>query len=155
VIVFILFLVLVIYLYSYGYNNPDPATCWVVKGVDSTALTRDEITAKAASLGVEIPDGYPVEMHKVYVAWAQWGFWTQFILIIVTIASLVVANFAPVIFAYMSSITGLVWFISTVLWIVFGGITRYTFGGIVAAGDKLVKEETESLKEFEVRRLEA
>lgn len=127
----------------------------MIKGVDSASLTRDEIQSKAETLGIEIPDGYPIEMHKVYTAWALWGFWTQFILIIVTIASLVVANFAPIVFAYMSSITGLGWFISSLLWVIFGAIWRYSWGGTVAAGDRLVREDNESTEDYDKRRLEA
>lgn len=28
-------------------------------------------------MGVDIVDGYPMEMHQVYIIWFLWGFWAQ------------------------------------------------------------------------------
>lgn len=77
----------------YAYGNSDPAACWVVKGVQAPALTREAIIAKAAELSVEVPDGYPVEMHKLYVTWFKWGFWTNMSLIIVIVTAAIIAIF--------------------------------------------------------------
>ena len=55
--------------------------------------------------------------------------------------TLVLACVKPSLAAVTGTIGGLGWLVSTVLWLVFGAIWRYSYGGSVAAGDKLVRED--------------
>ena len=121
-----LFIVLTIYCGVYAYSNPDPANSWIVKGVDSPALTKSAIVDKATSEGVTIGEGYPIDMHKVFVAWATWGFWQNLILLTVFALSIVIGTCFPKVLAIMSGLTGLGWLLGTILWLVFGGIWRYS-----------------------------
>ena len=50
---------LTVLLGIFAYKNPDPGSCWVVKGLDAPQPTKDGVIAKAALLGVSIPEGYP------------------------------------------------------------------------------------------------
>ena len=88
-------------------------------------------------MGIDIVDGYPVEMHKVYVAWFLWGFWLQIALIAISIICFVlyrVKESASKVFGIVSF--SLYW-ITTFVWLACGGIWRFSKAGIVASGDKL------------------
>ena len=80
-------------------------------------------------------------MHKVYRAWALWGFWTNMVLFSSLFLSMVLVCFKPAWAAITSSVGGLGFLISTILWLVFGAIWRYSAGGSIAAGDRLVRED--------------
>ena len=138
-----LFVALTLTLGSYGMSNPDPNECWVIKGIDASATTRDGMVAKATALSKPVPEGYPIEMHSVYVAWALWGFWVNFIFIAINVTSMVLMSFnvIPVIAMITSALTATGWVISSILWLVLGTIWRFSAGGSVAAGDKLEKPE--------------
>ena len=147
---FALIITFTIMLGIYAYGNPDPAACWVIKGVQAPGLTREAIIAKAAELSVEVPEGYPVEMHKLYVTWFSWGFWTNMSLAIVMIVSAVIAIFwrhLCLIVLGLVAIAG--WFISLVIWVVFGFIWRFTTGGTIAAGDWLVRDDGQTSESWE------
>ena len=137
VIILTLFITLTIYCGVYAYSNPDPANAWIIKGVDSTSLTKSAAVDKATAEGITVPEGYPIDMHKVFVAWATWGFWQNLILVCVFLLSLVVSKWSPKVFAIMGTLTALGWLLGSILWLVFGGIWRYSQGGIIASGDKL------------------
>ena len=141
ILVATIFIVLTFYLGSYGFKNPDPDSCWVIKGVDSAALTKEGIIAKAKAASVDVPEGYPLEMHKVYTAWALWGFWTNVGMVSMFILTSILAFIKPTISVITATVGGLGWLVSTVLWLVFGAIWRYSYGGSVAAGDRLVRED--------------
>lgn len=73
----ILYTVFVFFLGIYGYNNPDPDACYFIEGLETTELTRADAISKAASLGVPVKVGYPVNMAHLYRAWFIWGFWDK------------------------------------------------------------------------------
>ena len=135
------FVTITVYLGIYGYNNPDPDSCWVVKGLDAPQPTKDGVIAKSAQLGVTIPEGYPVEMHHLFRAWFKWGFWSKIYLVV-----------SGTIFSSMnkcigktSSVLGAIscglYLTNGLIWIVFGAIWRYTGAGKTAAGDNLERPE--------------
>jgi hypothetical protein len=141
VIILTLFITLTVYCGVYAYNNPDPGNAWIIKGVDSPSLTKSAAVDKATADGVTVPEGYPIDMHKVMVAWATWGFWQNLILVAIFALSIAIGTCAPKAFAVMGSLTGLGWMLGTILWLVFGGIWRYSNGGMIASGDRLEKAD--------------
>jgi|Transcript_26 hypothetical protein len=141
VVVLTLFITLTVYCGVYAYNNPDPANAWVIKGVDSPSISKAAALTKAADESVTVLEGYPLDMHKIFVAWATWGFWQNLVLVCVFIAATVVGAWAPSVFKIVGSLTGLGWLLGTIAWLVFGAIWRYSVGGSVAAGDMLVRED--------------
>ena len=74
-IILTVFTILTIYLRYYGYSSPDPAACWIIRGVNQASLSKAEAIKKAEDAGISIPAGYPVDMHKVFASWCIWGFW--------------------------------------------------------------------------------
>lgn len=77
-----LFFTLTVYLGIYAYSNPDPNNCWVIKDLDTAATTKAGIIKKGVDMGVTPTEGYPLEMHKIYLAWFRWGFWTKIALFV-------------------------------------------------------------------------
>ena len=69
----------------FAFANPDPKSCWVVRDLAASALTKEGILKKASDMGVDVVDGYPVNMAKVYQTWFAWGFWNN---AIVTVSSI-------------------------------------------------------------------
>lgn len=115
-----------------------------MKGVDASTLTKESIVAKAKAANVDMPEGYPIDMHKIYVTWALWGFWTNAIMITTFFVAAIMVCIKPKLAAIMGVVNGLGWIISTCLWLTFGAIWRYSYGGSVAAGDKLVRDDNVS-----------
>jgi len=134
------FIVLTVYLGQYAFSNPDPSSCWITKGVDAAALTKDAAILKAKEASVDVPEGYPVEMHRVFVAWAMWGFLQNAVMITVIALTIILVAFVPIM-PTIASVTGMGWCIGTILWLVFGAIWRYSFGGGVSSGDRLVRDD--------------
>ena len=139
----VFFVVLTIMLGYYGMSNPDPSECWVIKGIDAAATTRAGIEAKATALSKPIPAGYPIEMHSIYVAWALWGFWVNFLFIAVSVTSMLLMSFnvIPMIAMLTSTVTASCWAISSVFWLILGTIWRLFHVGAVASGDMLERPE--------------
>jgi len=150
VVILTLFITLTIYCGVYAYNNPDPNNAWIIKGVDSPSLSKATAMSKASTEGVTVPEGYPIDMHKIFVAWATWGFWQNLVLIIIFCASGVITFLVPSIFPIVASLTALGWFIGTFLWLVFGAIWRFSFGGSTASGDKLLRDESVSAADWKI-----
>ena len=146
----VLFFVLTIMLGRYGFNNPDPEGCWVIKGIDTAALTRDAIEDKAKDMGRVVPEGYPVEMHGVYVGWALWGFWQNFIFVGVFITSMILmaCNCIPMASLITSTIVSFGWIVSSTFWLILGMVWRYSSAGQISAGDRLQKTEGMSSDEW-------
>jgi len=69
----------VVFLAVYTFGNPDPDGCWVVRDLQSASLTKEGIIAKANAMGIDVVEGYPINMQKVYHAWFAWGFWANFL----------------------------------------------------------------------------
>ena len=78
-----IFITATVYLGIYSYNNPDGEKCWVIKGLEQSTTTRNEAIATANALGLDVPSGYPVEMHKLFLAWFMWGFWSHTGLVVI------------------------------------------------------------------------
>ena len=76
-----LFVTITIYLGIYAYKNPDPTSCWAVRDMDSTAKTKELAILKAVEMGIDVTEGYPMEMHRVFLAWFIWGFWAKVTLV--------------------------------------------------------------------------
>ena len=141
VIILTLFIVLTVYCGVYAYNSPDPANAWIIKGIDSPSLTKEAAVDKATAEGITVPEGYPIDMHKVFVAWATWGFWQNLVVVTIFALGVAIGTCAPKVFAILGSLSGLAWMLGTILWLVFGGIWRYSNGGQIASGDRLEKPD--------------
>ena len=143
-----LFITFTVYLGIYGYNNPDPESCWVIRGLENSEKTKALALAKAADLGIEVASGYPVEMHKVYLAWFRWGFWNNLVLMIVLAATITVGVYISAVLKFLVPATAGLFFCSTLVWIILGFVWRYTTGGSIAAGDWLTQDEGQSDEDF-------
>lgn len=136
----------------YAFNNPDPDRCWVIRDLESTARTKAEAIATANAVGIEIPEGYPVDMAGIYVTWFLWGFYAK-----VAIASLMVvaagvymaAEQAGIITAGISC--GL-YLSNMIVWLAAGGIWRFSKAGITASGDRLEREQGVTDEEWAAQR---
>ena len=135
------FITVGVYLGIYGYSNPDPTSCWVIKDLQSAAKTKAGIIAKGAEMGVTPTEGYPIEMHKIYLAWFRWGFWSNVAIsaIVLVLAALSMAK-KPVA-AMIGTISCGIYMTNSVIWLVFGAIWRYSLAGRTASGDHLIREE--------------
>ena len=74
-VVFIVFVIMTVYLGVYGYNGVDPNECWVISGLNTAGITKDDAISKANAAGVPISNGYPIDMHKIFTVWCRWGMW--------------------------------------------------------------------------------
>ena len=70
---------LTVYLGIYAYNNPDPQNCWVVKDLHQCQPSKQLVLAKAKEFAIDVTEGYPLEMHRLFVTWFRWGFWTAIV----------------------------------------------------------------------------
>ena len=129
-----------VYLGIFGYNNPDPGSCWVVRDLDSAGKTRAAVLQKATAMAVDVTDGYPIDMHKVFRAWFRWGFWSQLALVFGLILSGLIANCYKLMAGVLSSLTCGVYIVNGLMWVVFGTIWRFSTAGKIAAGDKLERD---------------
>ena len=80
-----IFTTITVYLGIYAYNNPDPDGAWVVKDAHTVQPTQQDVIFKAAELGVTVPQGYPIEMSRVFRAWFIWGFWAKVAMIVLSV----------------------------------------------------------------------
>ena len=74
--IIVLMLTIVIYLGIYAFDNPDPTDCWYIDGLPQTFLSEYEARQAALQQKLEIPDHEPINVHRVFVIWFTWGFWT-------------------------------------------------------------------------------
>ena len=126
------------FLGYYAFGNPDPKSCWVVRDLAASALTKEGILKKASDMGVDVVDGYPVNMAKVYQAWFTWGFWNNTIVTITSITAWVVKKYNSEKAALViNGIFGSLFCISSVIWLMFGAIWRFSKAGTIASGDRL------------------
>ena len=132
------FAVVTVFLYYYAFRNPDPKSCWVVRDLDSAALTKDAIVKKAGDMGVEVTPGFPIEMSKLYRTWFAWGFWANVISTGASILSWVVqVTCSEKLGLIGKAVFGCGYCINMIVWMSFGIVWRFSKGGKVAAGDKL------------------
>ena len=130
-------LIIWIFLGYYAFGNPDPKSCWVVRDLAATALTKEGILKKASDMGVDVVDGYPVNMAKVYQAWFAWGFWNNTIVTISSITFWLVKKYSEKAALIGNGIFGSLFCISSVVWLMFGAIWRFSKAGTIASGDRL------------------
>ena len=126
-----------VYLGIYAYNNPDPKACWVVRDLHTSGVTKSDVIARANSMGIDIVDGYPLEMHKVYVVWFLWGFWAQIICIVLTAIVVPLSFYKQNLASVLGSIFFGLYCTNSFVWLAFGSIWRFSKAGVVASGDKL------------------
>lgn len=88
-------------------------------------------------MGVDIVDGYPMEMHQVYIIWFLWGFWAQVAFLAVSAVIVPLFWFKKSVGMVLGSISCGLYCTNTFVWLAFGGIWRFSKAGVVAAGDKL------------------
>ena len=86
------FITVTIFLGVFAYANPDPDSCWVVRDLENTERTEAAVVQSAKTLSVEITEGYPIEMHKIFSVWFIWGFWTTLTYLTIFAIGLLVAK---------------------------------------------------------------
>lgn len=137
------FATMLIFLGVYGYANPDPISCYYVKGLETTATTKEAIETMAREKDITVRAGYPVDMANLFRAWFIWGFWGAIVNLIIMIMLLIMyytrklqlstTNTPLIVGASLCAISGcngLVWFIIGFFW-------RFGSAGHIASGDKL------------------
>ena len=123
------FAVATTYLGIYAYNNPDPDACWVVKDLDAPALTKNDVITNANNLNIEVTKGYPVNMHKLNLAWFTWGFYAKIAIIAAFVVAGIVNNWCKASALKISGISFLVYALNTTAWLVAGAIWRFSKAG--------------------------
>jgi len=99
---------------------------------------------KAAAMGIDVSDGYPVEMHKVFRFWFTWGFWAKIYLIVIAI---VFGNFSKYLGSagdILGTISCGLYCVNGLIWMCVGAFWRYSNAGSVASGDTLERPENTS-----------
>ena len=86
------FITVTVFLGIFAYANPDPDSCWVVRDLENTERTEAAVVQSAKTLSVEITEGYPIEMHKIFSVWFIWGFWTTLTYLTIFAIGLLVAK---------------------------------------------------------------
>ena len=133
----ILFVILTIYLGLYGYSEVDPKQCWVIYGLSTAALTKEEAISKAQAAGITVQDGYPIDMHKIFQVWCRWGLFQNSAFLVFAAGWISIGAFIPWGVKRMSGVTSIAFGLGTTVWLAIGGIWRFSYGGRVAAGDKI------------------
>lgn len=132
-----LFIAATVYTGMYAFNNPDPETCWVVRNLDQPSRTKAEVLTNADIFGVPIPQGYPLEMHNVYLAWFLWGFYSKCIItgLLLIAASLYMCGVKAA--KLIGGLSCGLYLGNFVIWIAVGGIWRFSRAGATTSGDML------------------
>lgn len=153
-ILLVLYLVFVICMGVYGYGGPDMKNAWYIDGVDTPALTKKGAITIATERKIEVKDGYPVDMAKLFRTWFLWGFWGSIIqiLIVCVFVPVYVLLKAPlrtktIVFAGVQGVQCL----STVLWFVLGFFWRFSSGGRVVSGEMLEKSADDTDEEWKAQ----
>lgn len=126
-----------VYLGLYGYKNPDPQACWVVRDLHTSSTTRNDVVSRANAMGIDILEGYPIEMHKVYVVWFLWGFWAHVATIVLALIVIPVILKKENLRFALGSCSCCLYSVNMFVWLAFGGIWRFSKAGVIASGDKL------------------
>ena len=85
--------IVVVLLAILTFNSPDPNSCWVIADMDKTERTREQAIISATQLGIQVTQGYPIEMHKVFHAWVAWGFYTSVFFMSIFIFSVILMKY--------------------------------------------------------------
>ena len=132
-----LFAVATVYLGIFAYNNPDPAKCWVVKGSELPATTKAPAIDNANQLGLDVPSGYPVEMHRLFSAWFTWGFYLKIVFIAAIAVATALSKWEKKYGMTAGAISVSAYVLNAAGWIVAGAIWRFSNAGAIASGEKL------------------
>lgn len=125
------------FLGTYAYKNPDPSACWVVRDLHTTATTKSDVIARAITMGIDITEGYPIEMHTIYIVWFTWGFYAHLVFAVLFLATMVVGYYKNYYGWILGSCNCVLSLTNLLIWLSFGAIWRFSAAGVVAAGDKL------------------
>ena len=124
-----------VFLGIYTYNNPDPKECWVVPGLDSGSSSEADAIARAEAMDIEMPEGFPMEMHAVFIFWFNWGFWAKIALLDSHIIGVVIYyghNFTGKLLITLAYCT---YAVNGIAWLITGHIWRYSEVARIASGD--------------------
>jgi len=135
-----IFVLLTIFFARYTFKNPDPSSCWVVRDVDSSARTRAGVLKKADDLGIDVTEGYPVDMGRVFGIWFAWGFWSNVVAILGAITTFVLTSKNAYAAKVVQAVTSLGYLVNWFVWLAIGTIWRFSKAGTTASGDKLERE---------------
>ena len=130
-----------VFLYIYAFSNPDPKKCWVVRDLDSAEKTSADVVLRASVMGVDVTEGYPIEMHNIFRLWFVWGFWAHAVFTAASGVILAVMACSMKAYQILGSISLALFFTNQLVWLSFGGIWRFSRAGRVAAGEKLERIE--------------
>ena len=131
--------IVVVLLAILTFNSPDPNTCWVIVGMDKSERTREQAIISATQLGVQVPQGYPVEMHKVFHAWVAWGFYTSVVFMSIFIFAIILMKYKEKAGQVISAVNFGISMTNFVIWVLLGTIWRFSAAGNIAAGGLLEK----------------
>ena len=138
----------------YGYGGPDSKHAFYIDGVDTPAMTKKGAITIATERKIEIKDGYPVDMGKLFRSWFLWGFWGSIvqILIICVFVPVYVLLKAPlrtktIVFIGVQSVQC----INTVLWFCLGFFWRFSSGGRGVSGEMLERAAGDSDEEWKAQ----
>jgi len=147
----VLYLTFVICEGVYGYGGPDAKHAFYIEGLDTPALSLKGSVILANDLKIDVKEGYPVDMAKVFRAWFLWGFWGSIVQILIVLTfvpifTLIKDNIKvkAIVFA---SVQGLAC-CSTILWFIMGLFWRFSQGGRIVAGEKLERTAEVSDEEW-------
>jgi bacteriorhodopsin len=107
--------------------------------MDKTERTREQAIISATQLGIQVTQGYPIEMHKVFHAWVAWGFYTSIFFMSIFIFSVVLMKYKERAGQVLSAVNFGFQMTNFVVWIVLGTVWRFSTAGSIAAGSKLEK----------------
>lgn len=134
-----LFATATIYTGIYALNNPDPEKCWVIRDMEQPALTKAEVVGTAESIGVDVTEGYPVEMHRIYLTWFLWGFYSKLAITVLSVISAIIYMVAGQAGVITGAISCGLYMANAIIWLAAGAIWRMSKAGITASGDRLVR----------------
>lgn len=141
VVTIVVFITITYFLGGYAYNNPDPNKCWVVRDLHTAGKSKADVIARSTAMGIDVTDGYPMEMHQVYVLWFLWGFWAKVVFVGLFAIIVPAGYFAPKMGQVLGGLTCASYLINGGIWLAFGAIWRFSKAGIVASADKLERPQ--------------
>ena len=89
---------------------------------------------KAAELGVDVPQGYPIEMSRVFRAWFIWGFWAGATVIALSTLLTPLYIWQRKTWNIVAGIMWTLFWLQNVAWIVLGAIWRFSKAGTIVSG---------------------
>ena len=109
-----------VFLFIYAYANPDPKSCWVADNIDTTELTKENLIQRAAAMGVQLGDGFPVDIHAIYTSWFLWGFWAHVFFASSIMGSFVVMEWNASAFKWIVISFCSIFALNQVIWLIVG-----------------------------------